>query len=363
MARLGCEVDLMIGKNQVNIINEALPYYGLEKHENLRIHSIPILRIEKERGLRISSNTVFHLTSLLKIWHLIHQKVYDAIYLRHLNLAQYFLPWKKILHLPLIFEAHEIFFLTTERKEKKRRIQAQESNLYPQLDGFVAITHGVEESLREIFQIQVPIEVIPDGVNLPFFTRERPRPKNNKIIYVGQLYPWKGVGTLIESIRYLSEGELHLVGGADEQVQKLKESLLPKGIQGRVFFYGQLPPNLVRAHLMEAAVAVMPLTQQNMISARFTSPLKLFEYMAARVPIVASDLPSVREILTNGVNALLVSPDDPQALAKGIKQILKDDEMAERLSQKASQDVSLYSWDKRGERIIRFLRSLAESGC
>jgi len=67
----------------------------------------------------------------------------------------------------------------------------------------------------------------------------------------------------------------------------------------------------VKAQLADAAVAVLPLTE-DLISASFTSPLKLFEYMAARVPIVASDLPSTREVLTPGENALLVPSNDPR---------------------------------------------------
>src|SRR5262249_13241169 len=67
--------------------------------------------------------------------------------------------------------------------------------------------------------------------------------------------------------------------------------------------------------LAAAAVLVLPNSRAEPISARYTSPLKLFEYMAAGRPIVASDLPSLREVLTGGRNAVLVPPDDPGALA------------------------------------------------
>ncbi len=84
--------------------------------------------------------------------------------------------------------------------------------------------------------------------------------------------------------------------------------------------------------------------------------MKMFEYMVARRPIVASDLPSLREVL-NEENAFLVKPDDAEALAKGIKEILEDSQLAENLANKAFQDVQKYSWAKRVENILAFAKS------
>ena len=358
LARQGCEVDLLIGKNRVDIVSEVFPYYGLEEQENLRVHCLPLLRREGRQRIRLSWNAVFHFFCLLKIRGLLRQRLYQAIFLRHLNLADFLIHCKKFLPLPLVFESHEIFHLTTERKEKEEKIRSQETWIYPRLDGLVAITRSLAEQLREIFQIQAPIEVIPDGVNLSFFRPTHGRSDTKKIVYIGQLYSWKGVETLVQAIKYLDEGELHLVGGGDKQVQKMSQIALQMGVGARVFFHGQVSPRQVKEHLADAAVAVLPLTR-DMISAHFTSPLKLFEYMAFRVPVVASDLPSIREILTHEVNAILVPPDNPEALARGIQRLLTDREMANRLAGKAHEDVLSYSWDRRAERLIHFLGRVA----
>jgi glycosyltransferase involved in cell wall biosynthesis len=362
LARQGCEVDLIIGKNQVDVTWGALPYYGLWPHENLRIHLVPMLRREEGRLLRLSWDGIFLWSCWIKIRGLLRQRSYDAIYTRHLNPAAFLLRFKNYFRLPLVFEAHEIFDQSTPKKEKVRKIQEEESGIYPQVDGIVPITQGLADKLREAFPIGAPVGVIPDGVNLNFYSGPPPRRPDHRIVYIGQLYPWKGAGTLIEAMKYLSRGELHLVGGSEARIHELKQTANHLGIEGRVFFHGQVSPLQVREYLARSAVAVLPLTQ-DVISAHFTSPLKLFEYMAARVPIVASDLPSTREILTHGVNALLVPPDNPRALAEGIQQILSNREMAERLSGKAYEDVLSYSWDKRAERLIHFLRSLTGFRC
>jgi glycosyltransferase involved in cell wall biosynthesis len=203
--------------------------------------------------------------------------------------------------------------------------------------------------------------VAPDGVNLDFFGGIARQPRNQKIIYVGQLYPWKGTGTLVEAMQYLPIGELHLIGGSEERIQELREKAARLGVQDRVFFLGQMPPREVKRHLADSAVAVLPLTQ-DLISASFTSPLKLFEYMAARIPIVASDLPSTREVLSSGVNALLVQPNDPRALGEGIRRLLEDRSLAEGLGQKAYEDVQEFTWERRAQKISHFIQSLPREG-
>jgi glycosyltransferase involved in cell wall biosynthesis len=362
LARQGCEVDLIIGKNQVGTPAEVLSYYGLWPHENLRFHYLPMLRREDGHLFRISWNGVFLWGCWLKIRELIRKKSYDAIFTRHLSPAAFLLAFKNYFRLPLVFEAHEIFFLTTDKEGKTERIKREENNVYPRMDGIVSISQGLADKLREIFPLQGPVEVVPDGVNLGFYSGPPRRLENKKIVYAGQLYPWKGAGTLVEAMKYIPEGKLHLVGGSRERIRELKETASRLEIEGRIVFHGQVPPEEVRNHLAGAEVAVLPLTS-DIISASFTSPLKLFEYMAARCPIVASDLASVREILCDGVNALLVQPDNPRTLAEGIQRLLKDRELAEKLARKAYVDVSAYTWEKRAERLIRFIRPLKDGKC
>ena len=89
--------------------------------------------------------------------------------------------------------------------------------------------------------------------------------------------------------------------------------------------------------------------------AYFMSPLKLFEYMAAGVPIVATDLPSIREILHHKENAWLIEPGNPQALAEGIQYLLEDPVFAEHLARGAKRDVQQYTWERRAAAILRLL--------
>ena len=80
---------------------------------------------------------------------------------------------------------------------------------------------------------------------------------------------------------------------------------------------------------------------------------KLFEYMASRRPIVASNLPSLREIL-NDRNSILVKPDDSESFAEGIKKLINNNEIGEKIADNAWTDVQNYTWAKRAVSIIGF---------
>jgi glycosyltransferase involved in cell wall biosynthesis len=89
--------------------------------------------------------------------------------------------------------------------------------------------------------------------------------------------------------------------------------------------------------------------------------LKLFEYMAAGKPIVASDLPAFREVLRDNEHACLIEPGKPDALARGIRRVLEDMALAERIARNAFEQAPAYSWARRAERIEELLEEVVRS--
>jgi glycosyltransferase involved in cell wall biosynthesis len=168
--------------------------------------------------------------------------------------------------------------------------------------------------------------------------------------YAGHLYSWKGVDVLLDAIARLPRARGLIVGGhsAEPDLARTKSVAERLGVADRVTFTGLVEPARVAQLLRQADVLVLP-NPASAISTRYTSPLKLFEYMAAGRPIVASDLPSIREVLRDGVNAMLVPPGDPGALASAIDRLLTDPGLAARLARAALDDVPKYSWDRRAE--------------
>jgi glycosyltransferase involved in cell wall biosynthesis len=102
--------------------------------------------------------------------------------------------------------------------------------------------------------------------------------------------------------------------------------------------------------LAAASIVVLPNTA-SAISDRYTSPLKLFEYLAMGRAIVASDLPSIREVLTDGVTASLVPSGDPVALAGALRALANDPARAAALGAEARRLAPRYTWSARAATI------------
>ena len=236
--------------------------------------------------------------------------------------------------------------------------------LLKRINGTVVITG----QLAKAYQANsVPIKkilVAPDSVDSKLLSialaktqvrQELSIPQDKRVIgYTGHLYPWKGTHTAAQAMKMLPNNYLlYIVGGTPEDIENFKKYINDNLIQN-VIVVGYVAPKQVPKYLAAADILVLPNTSADDMSRLYTSPLKLFEYMAARRPIVASDLTSIREIL-NEENSILVKPDDPAALAEGILKISENKALADSLVKKAFQDVQLYTWDKRAERILEFI--------
>ena len=177
--------------------------------------------------------------------------------------------------------------------------------------------------------------------------------------YAGHLYAWKGVDILLRAIASVPDMRGLIVGGhaAEPDLARVKALGNELGITGRVTFTGLVAPAAVPEHLARATMLVLP-NPASAISTHFTSPLKLFEYMAAGRAIIASDLPSLREVLRDGENALLVEPGSPDAIACAMRSLMDDPQLAGRLARTASTDASAYTWPRRAERLEALLKDV-----
>lgn len=337
-------------------------YYGMsESFKTKELFSIDLLSLKFLGYIPYLIGIVSFYISVL-FYVLFYLRDYKYIYTRDFYGAAVF----KLLGKKVIFDAHSLpltpcflfkFFLKSN-------------------DKIIAITEGLKKGLVDFGIPAEKIFVLPDGVDLKKFSlnisKEEARekvnlPQNEKlIIYAGHLYKWKGVNTLFEAaykfptrqpadnFQFSKETLFVFVGGADKDIDKFKEKSGKENLNN-ILIVGRRPYNEIPLWLKAADVLILPNSGREKLSAFYTSPLKMFEYMAAGKPIVASDLPSIREVL-NKENSVLVKADDEYALMEGIKKVFSDSEFADKISKNALRDAQNFSWEKRAEKFLNILR-------
>ena len=208
--------------------------------------------------------------------------------------------------------------------------------------------------------------VAPNGVDLSEFeeisadkniwTKEMGfKPSDKVILYVGHFYEWKGVYTLVDSVRYLPENiKLVLIGGMEEDREKIVSYAEKEKIEG-VFVQSFVPHKKVLKYIKSADVLALPNTAREERSNKYTTPIKLFEYMASGVPIVASRIKSFEGYLKDGLDALLFEPDNAKDLAEKINFIISNKEAGSDMATVAFGESRMYTWEKRAGKILKFL--------
>ena len=165
---------------------------------------------------------------------------------------------------------------------------------------------------------------------------------------IGKLDEWKGVPTLAKAAACTPGVKTVIIGGSKEQVKAYK-SEYPE-----VEFLGGSQYSDLPAFQQAADILVIPNSAKTKVSAEYTSPLKLFSYMTAKRPIIASDIPSLRNVVSDS-NVYFFAPDDPRSLKKVIETVLADPIQAANKAQAAFDLSKRYTWSNRARDIIEAL--------
>jgi len=239
------------------------------------------------------------------------------------------------------------------------------------IDGIICNSEGTANAYRQAGLKN--IHVVRNGVDLDAFLIETPAeearallelPHEKKIVmYVGAFYAWKGVSFLLETWKkYFHEQSdmvLVLVGGGKEELKR-HGGYEAYASCANIILVAHEAASRIPLYLRAADVLVLPNQPLTEESSNFTSPIKLFEYMASSRPIIASDLPSIREILGDE-NGLLAAPKEHGALASGISFLLAHKGEASQYTFRARSMVMGYSWSARADRLSSIVSNVLSS--
>lgn len=342
----GIDLNLIVPTKKNNL-KDKNPYHYYGVKTNFTITKVdtydPVFLQQLIKGLYIKIQTIFFGLSLRSY---LKKEKADIFYIRDF----YLLPFIRKFNKKVIWEVHDL------PRNKKKYIL-----LWNSFYKIIVITNNLKQELIDLGVKADKIVVAHDAVDLePFEKLEADQeslrkglnlPLDKKIVmYSGHLYSWKGAHVLALAAKDLdSKAVVIFVGGTDKDIVRFKEEF---GNEKNIIIAGRVDFEQVPEYLMAADILVLPNSGKERISSHYTSPMKLFEYMASGKPIVASKLPSIEEIL-NDSNAALVDSDNPKALANGINSLIEDDDLANKLSAKSLDDAKHYTWANRAKTIIQ----------
>jgi glycosyltransferase involved in cell wall biosynthesis len=375
LARRGHQVTLVVRPDTHSPPRDPLLYYGLPSEPRLHIDRAPVAGPSLARRIGYLSFALGRAAGTARS---------DLIITRDLGVASLLTAVPRTMRAPFVYESHGyapdvaaalpglVETAKTPSPSKLRRLAEREARVWKGAEGYVTITGALAEDMRTRHGAREHVAVVHDGARAApgarFDAEHRslvPHPLtaySPVVAYAGHLYPWKGVDVLLEAIARVPNAQGLIVGGHVEEpdLGRLKASAERLGIASRIQFAGIVEPSRVPELLRGADILALP-NPASAISTRFTSPLKLFEYMSVGRAIVASDLPSIREVLHHEVDALLVPPGDPGAIAAAIERVAAEPGLAARLARAAFDAAPQFSWDRRAERLERVFEEVVST--
>lgn len=320
LAQRGHEVHV------ITSLDEGLPEESSEK--GFHIHRLPKTKI------RFAGAFVFW----VDIVRTIRKVSPDIIHAQSLGIGVPALLSKRILKIPYVVwgQGSDVYLPDWFTKLTSKTIIKNANSV-------IALTEDMKRAMQAMYDRDIAI--VPNGIDLKEYTSERPMQNVGgpikRILFVGRLHPVKGTQYLLGAMsivyRELREAKLILVGDGEERehLETLTDNL---GIRECVEFAGRVPHERVKDYMNQAEVFVL-----SSLSEGF--PVTILEAMACGLPVVATRVGGVPDIIEDGANGYLIDTENPEQIAEALLRVLQDEELQKIMSNNNRKSAEKYRWD------------------
>jgi glycosyltransferase involved in cell wall biosynthesis len=372
-------VSLFLAHQKRNIYNQAFINSTISKHYNLnfkfcekKIFCVDFVHYFEKlpfffqlKFLHVISEYLTTFSSLISIYSFFRKLEIDYLYLRSNQvLIGFGLFFPKFFLKKIIFEVHQLNNSSLMNKLFVRYLLNTHS--------IVTVTKCLKE---ELVRRKIPSKLVtvqPDSVDLTNFSDNLPIKKARKAInldsecmyigYVGRFFTVgneKGISNIIRASRLVLKKfnvKFIFIGGYSKEINLYKSYIKSLGLDDDAYIFIESKPiSSLPLYLWACNILLMPYPKTKHYSC-YMSPLKMFEYMASGRPIVATNLPAIKEILKHKYNSLLAKPDDCADLSKSIIALIENKKLRDLISKNALRDSKKYTWEKRSTNILKFVR-------
>lgn len=280
-----------------------------------------------------------------------------AVITRSVGFLPYLFYLKKRYGIPVYLETHDFFTDLSFRTDLKKNLHIRRNSIYertliPRLNGLICLTE-CQHTLYRSFYPDIPIGVAHTG--LFDVTRSESR-REKQICYVGSLDTHKGVGTVIAALAETVDKDIGalIIGGKNEhEIRQFMKVASLVGVGDRVTITGWIPHSDVGFMMDRCIAGIVPLSDTP-FNRLITSPLKILDCFSRSLPVIGSDLPTVREYIEPGKHGILFEPDNTESLAEAIDRFAGT-ELAGSMSHQVESHAKSFLYTERAEKIITFL--------
>ncbi len=304
-------------------------------HEFLGINQLSNFKIKitrKHKGLSSLENFFLLILDLLK-----SRNRFNVLFLSKSSHVNFFAKFKRHLNFKIVFENHQ----------NKTFLESVEN-----ADLTYVVSPEVFQTLKNRESVIFWDYHYPVSDSL-FNIKTKTYDKNNKTTlgYVGSLNPEKGIDIVLKLIKGLKNLNLKIIGGNEGQIKKFKNAVKEYRIENQVTFTGFLPQNKLAQALQDVDILIAPFKKT-----QTTIPLKIYEYLATGIPVIASNIPPVRSV---GKEFLYYfEPENFESLKSVVLYVSSNLEPAKNLAEKAKHYAKNFKWNHIIERILEDMERL-----
>lgn len=325
--------------------------------EKVKIYSLPTIpkverSIKEQIALSINPDLELQLNSA---------QPFDFIYERYSLWSYSGMEYAEKMGIPGILEVNAPLILEQEKHRglvDRQQAEAVAKRVFQAAKVIIAVSREIKDYVSQYVTDSDKIQVIPNGVNPQRFSsivsgHNTPSGDRFTVGFVGSLKPWHGLPILIDAFAHFHRNHpqtrLLIVGDGTERDRLLRE-IASKNLESAVHLTGAVPPETVPHWLTQMDVAVAPYPPSEDF---YFSPLKVYEYMAAGLPVIASNIGQISEIIDDGVNGLLLPPGDEKALADALEQLWRSISLRHSLGNSAREKIlHHHTWQQVVEKIL-----------
>jgi glycosyltransferase involved in cell wall biosynthesis len=297
----------------------------------------------------------------------------DALHAHDLNTLPVAAALAKRLRLPLTYDAHELYpEMSTLSEREAATWRWLEHRLVGRADHTLTVCDSIATEFerrygvgRPTVLLNCPVAASTNGVpaakpaadgdfpsdsDMKWPKDEESRVEEPVILYQGGFSPHRGLKTLVLAAHGLERGTIVLMGWGRLE-DELRDLIAAEQLEDRVKIVDPVPPGEVIAHATRASIGVIPYEPVG-LNNTLCCPNKLFDYLAAGLPIAASRLPELCCIVERGGLGSTFTPGDPAALSMVLNELLEDPERYRQMRKRALEAASDYTWEQESRKLL-----------